>query len=136
MHELFNLSFVKKPVSILSRHTKNCDLALSIIFPHVSLDPLAANIRYFISFSSTRPSFRFALYFSPLMLQITHLHSVSPVKINGNRKVTGVLRGFDPFMNITLDNAIEEVSAEEKNELGMIVIRGNSIVMLEPLERV
>jgi small nuclear ribonucleoprotein G len=56
--------------------------------------------------------------------------------LNANRKVTGVLRGFDPFMNITLDNAIEEVSEKEHNEIGMIVIRGNSIVMLEPLDRV
>jgi small nuclear ribonucleoprotein G len=43
------------------------------------------------------------------------------LQLNGNRKVTGVLRGFDPFMNIVLDEAVEEVSASEKNEIGMVV---------------
>lgn len=55
-----------------------------------------------------------------MLIRFLHI----PVKLNANRKITGVLRGFDPFMNITLDNAVEEVSAEERNELGMIVIRG------------
>ena len=32
------------------------------------------------------------------------------VKLNANRHVTGVLRGFDQFMNIVLENAVEEVT--------------------------
>lgn len=43
------------------------------------------------------------------------------LQLNGNRKVTGVLRGYDPFMNIVLDETIEEVSATEKNNIGMVV---------------
>lgn len=34
-----------------------------------------------------------------------------------------------------LDNAIEEKPNGEKVGLGMVVIRGNSVVMLEALER-
>ena len=30
------------------------------------------------------------------------------LKINGNRAVEGILRGFDPFMNLVLDETIEE----------------------------
>lgn len=44
-----------------------------------------------------------------------------PVKLNGGRHVTGVLRGFDPFMNLVLDEAVEEVSAQEKHNIGMVV---------------
>ncbi|ORX95779.1 like-Sm ribonucleo protein [Basidiobolus meristosporus CBS 931.73] len=58
------------------------------------------------------------------------------IQLNGSRKVTGVLRGFDPFMNIVLDDAVEEVSSTEKHNIGMVVIRGNSVVMLEALERI
>ncbi|KAI8854060.1 hypothetical protein BC829DRAFT_486504 [Chytridium lagenaria] len=58
------------------------------------------------------------------------------LQLNGNRKVTGVLRGFDPFMNVVLEDAIEEVSATEKNNIGMVVIRGNSILVMEALERI
>ena len=34
-----------------------------------------------------------------------------------------------------LDDAIEEKANGEKQRLGMVVIRGNSVVMLEALER-
>lgn len=43
------------------------------------------------------------------------------MKLNGGRHVTGVLRGFDPFMNLVLDEAIEEASAQQKNNIGMVV---------------
>ncbi|RKP08006.1 hypothetical protein THASP1DRAFT_30189 [Thamnocephalis sphaerospora] len=58
------------------------------------------------------------------------------IQLNGSRKVTGVLRGYDPFMNIVLDNAFEEVSSSERHSIGMIVIRGNSVVAMEALERI
>jgi small nuclear ribonucleoprotein G len=41
--------------------------------------------------------------------------------MNANRKVTGVLRGYDQFMNIVLENTVEETSANEKHEIGMVV---------------
>ncbi|KAJ5306771.1 hypothetical protein N7508_005786 [Penicillium antarcticum] len=57
-------------------------------------------------------------------------------QLNGNRKVIGILRGYDVFMNIVLDEAYEEKEGGEKVAIGMIVIRGNSVVMLEALERI
>ncbi|KAH0837041.1 hypothetical protein FOPE_04612 [Fonsecaea pedrosoi] len=57
------------------------------------------------------------------------------VQLNGNRKVIGVLRGYDVFLNIVLDEAVEEKTGGERERLGMVVIRGNSVVMLEALER-
>ncbi|KAF7728106.1 hypothetical protein EC973_006621 [Apophysomyces ossiformis] len=58
------------------------------------------------------------------------------LQLNGNRKVVGILRGYDPFMNIVLDEAVEEVSPTEKHNIGMVVIRGNSISLMEALERI
>lgn len=43
------------------------------------------------------------------------------LKLNANRSVTGVLRGFDVFMNLVLDDASEDVSPTEKLRLGMAV---------------
>ncbi|KAM3200866.1 putative small nuclear ribonucleoprotein G isoform X1 [Capsicum annuum] len=57
------------------------------------------------------------------------------VKLNANRLVTGTLRGFDQFMNLVIDNTVE-VNGNEKNEIGMVVIRGNSVVTIEALEPV
>ncbi|MCJ1252753.1 Serine/threonine-protein kinase smg1 [Lignoscripta atroalba] len=53
------------------------------------------------------------------------------VQLNGSRKVIGVLRGYDVFLNIVLDEAVEEKAGGEKVRIGMVVIRGNSVVMLE-----
>ncbi|CAG8520746.1 16388_t:CDS:2 [Dentiscutata erythropus] len=58
------------------------------------------------------------------------------IQLNGSRKVTGILRGFDPFMNLVLDETVEEISATEKHNIGMVVIRGNSVVIMEALENV
>ncbi|KAI8620351.1 small nuclear ribonucleoprotein G-like protein [Chytriomyces sp. MP71] len=61
------------------------------------------------------------------------------LELNGSRKVSGVLRepkGFDPFMNIVLEDATEEISATNRVDIGMIVIRGNSIVVMEALEKI
>ncbi|KAI5242018.1 hypothetical protein E4T47_03397 [Aureobasidium subglaciale] len=75
------------------------------------------------------------------------------VQLNGSRKVIGVLRGYDVFLNIVLDDAVEEKAGGEKVRIGQVVhlptrrpptphladssqvIRGNSVVMLEALER-
>ncbi|KAL8297607.1 hypothetical protein RB600_002553 [Gaeumannomyces tritici] len=58
------------------------------------------------------------------------------VQLNGSRKVVGVVRGYDVFLNIVLDEAFEDKDGGEKVKLGMVVIRGNSVVMLEAMERI
>ncbi|KAJ4372194.1 hypothetical protein N0V83_003968 [Neocucurbitaria cava] len=58
------------------------------------------------------------------------------INLNGSRKVMGILRGYDVYLNVVLDDAIEERPGGEKLRLGMVVIRGNSVVMLEALDRI
>ena len=55
------------------------------------------------------------------------------VKLNGNRHVTGTLRGYDQFLNLVLDGTVDE---KEKVEIGMVVVRGNSVVLIEALETI
>lgn len=45
------------------------------------------------------------------------------IKLNGTRKISGILRGYDQFMNLVLDETVEEVSVAERNEIGMVVRR-------------
>uniref|UniRef100_A0A4W3H8M5 Small nuclear ribonucleoprotein G n=1 Tax=Callorhinchus milii TaxID=7868 RepID=A0A4W3H8M5_CALMI len=61
---------------------------------------------------------------------------VGKLKLNGGRHVQGILRGFDPFMNLVVDESVEMTQGGQQNVIGMVVIRGNSIIMLEALERV
>jgi len=46
--------------------------------------------------------------------------------------VIGVLRGYDAFLNVVL----EECENESQEYLGQLVVRGNSIIQFEALERV
>jgi len=57
------------------------------------------------------------------------------LRLNGARTVTGILRGFDPFMNLVIDEAQEVTKSGENNEIGMVVVRGNAVVLLESLDR-
>ena len=56
------------------------------------------------------------------------------VILNGKRAVTGYLRGFDQFMNLVLEDTMEIVNGQEQNKIGMVVIRGNSIIQMELIE--
>ncbi|CAI0524973.1 unnamed protein product [Linum tenue] len=68
-------------------------------------------------------------------LSYIHYDSINAVKLNANRMVVGTLRGFDQFMNLVVDNTVE-VNGDEKTEIGMVVLRGNSVVTVEALEPV
>ncbi|XP_045842742.1 small nuclear ribonucleoprotein G-like [Meles meles] len=58
------------------------------------------------------------------------------LKLNGGRHVQGILQGFDPFMNLGIDECVKMATSGQRNNIGMVVIQGNSIIMLEALERV
>ena len=58
------------------------------------------------------------------------------IQLNGNRTLIGVLRGFDPFLNIVLEETVEQGTDAEQKELGSVVVRGNSIIVIEALERI
>ncbi|KAI3390201.1 hypothetical protein SNEBB_006621 [Seison nebaliae] len=58
------------------------------------------------------------------------------LKLNAGQNVQGVLRGYDPFLNIVLDNTVEVKKNGDEVPIGMVVIRGNSIVMMEAQERI
>jgi small nuclear ribonucleoprotein G len=46
------------------------------------------------------------------------------LQLNKGRKVQGVLRGYDQFMNIVLGNAVEEASNSNRSNIGMVVSFG------------
>lgn len=58
------------------------------------------------------------------------------LKLNASRTVSGRLRGYDHFMNVVLDEAVEETSGATGKDIGLVLIRGNSIIQIEALERI
>uniref|UniRef100_A0A2K6PVU5 Sm domain-containing protein n=1 Tax=Rhinopithecus roxellana TaxID=61622 RepID=A0A2K6PVU5_RHIRO len=49
------------------------------------------------------------------------------LKLNGGRHVQGILWGFDPFMNLVIDECVEMATSGQQR---------NNIIMLEALKRV
>lgn len=47
------------------------------------------------------------------------------LKLNGGRSVIGILRGFDPFMNVVIDESVEECRDGTRNNIGMVVSFGS-----------
>ena len=57
------------------------------------------------------------------------------IKLKGGREIEGVVVGVDVFMNVALERAFEIINGERK-VLYKVVVRGNSILMWELLEKV
>ena len=50
--------------------------------------------------------------------------------------MVGTLRGYDAFLNVVLEDAVDEKAAGAgDSNIGTVVIRGNSIIQFESLER-
>lgn len=43
------------------------------------------------------------------------------VNLQGNRKVSGTLRGYDIFLNLVLDDAVDETKAADQKQIGTMV---------------
>jgi len=63
------------------------------------------------------------------------------VKFNGGREVTGSLKGYDPLLNLVLDDTEEQLRDPEDNHLlndvrslGLIVCRGPAVILISPVD--
>lgn len=62
------------------------------------------------------------------------------VKFSGGREVNGVLKGYDPLLNLVLDSTIEYMRdsedpykmTNETRALGLVVCRGTSVILISP----
>jgi small nuclear ribonucleoprotein G len=43
------------------------------------------------------------------------------VHLQGGRKVSGTLRGYDLFLNLVIDDALEETAPAQKHPIGTVV---------------
>ena len=71
-----------------------------------------------------------------------HMGKKVRVRFQGGREVVGVLRGFDPMVNIVIDDSIEYLRSDgdeykangKTRDLGRVVCRGNNVTMCAPEE--
>lgn len=57
-----------------------------------------------------------------------HINKRLALCLSHSRKVVGVLKGYDAFMNIVLEAATDETNADAPTRLGTTVVRGVSII--------
>ena len=63
------------------------------------------------------------------------LGKVVLVRLRGGRSLRGKLRGFDQHMNIVLQDTEDISDLNSVEKLGMIIVRGDNVVILSPPPR-
>jgi len=71
-----------------------------------------------------------------------YLNKAVKVKFTGGREASGVLKGFDPLLNLVLDNTIEYLRdpddpyklTEDTKERGLVVCRGTAVCLICPMD--
>ncbi|XP_045140009.1 small nuclear ribonucleoprotein G-like [Echinops telfairi] len=53
------------------------------------------------------------------------------LKLNDGRHGQEILQTFDPVRNLVIDDCVEMATSEQQNSTGMVVRRGNTIIMVE-----
>lgn len=54
------------------------------------------------------------------------------VEMKNNKQYIGILKAFDPHINLVLENAEEHIDGEIKRKLGIVFIRGDTITIISP----
>ncbi|XP_074092317.1 small nuclear ribonucleoprotein G-like [Macrotis lagotis] len=76
-------------------------------------------------------------YSNRILKEVTQvLWTRSPLQLNGGKYIQGILQGFNPFMNLVIDECVEMAPGGQQSNIGMMVIQRNSNIMLETLEQV
>ncbi len=58
------------------------------------------------------------------------------VEMKGERNILeGTLVGADEYLNLHLSNTMEVLEGERSRLLGSIILRGNNIILITPVER-
>ncbi|MHA2223821.1 MAG: LSM domain-containing protein [Candidatus Hodarchaeales archaeon] len=75
----------------------------------------------------------------PLDVLTTALNKKVILKVRGHREIRGILRSYDPHLNLYLEDAemiYSTKEAEDQGEitesLGNIILRGDNVILISP----
>ena len=57
------------------------------------------------------------------------------IRLRGGKSIRGKLQGFDQHLNLVLEKAEDVSNTENIKELGLIIVRGDNVIMISPPPR-
>jgi small nuclear ribonucleoprotein len=57
------------------------------------------------------------------------------VRLRGGKSIRGRLKGFDQHLNLVLDETQDTTKAEDVKQLGLIIVRGDNVILISPPPR-
>jgi small nuclear ribonucleoprotein len=63
------------------------------------------------------------------------LGKVVLIRLRGGKTIRGRLQGFDQHLNLVLEKAEDITDTDNVQELGLIIVRGDNVVMISPPPR-
>lgn len=57
------------------------------------------------------------------------------IRLKGGKSLRGKLQGFDQHLNLVLEDAEDTTRTEDVERLGLIIVRGDNVVMISPPPR-
>jgi len=63
------------------------------------------------------------------------LGKVILIQLRGGKRLRGKLKGFDQHLNLVLEETEDVTDTDNSKKLGLIIIRGDNVVMISPPPR-
>ena len=57
------------------------------------------------------------------------------VRLRGGKNLRGKLKGFDQHLNLVLEETDDTTDIENSKKLGLIIVRGDNVVLISPPPR-
>ena len=57
------------------------------------------------------------------------------VRLKGGKNLRGKLKGFDQHLNLVLEETEDTSNSENVKKLGMIIVRGDNVILISPPPR-
>jgi len=57
------------------------------------------------------------------------------VRLRSGKSIRGRLKGFDQHLNLVLDETQDTTNVENVKKLGLIIVRGDNVILISPPPR-
>ena len=57
------------------------------------------------------------------------------IRLRGGKSLRGKLKGFDQHLNLVLEETERTTNTEEAKKLGVIIVRGDNVILISPPPR-